>query len=278
MKTITTPECQVIWFESWGQHATDLVDFQKILNHTPDSDNHAVAITLEATKGHIWKLIHDWINRENIVSLASLMRESPGWVMPLHFLFWAGATGSRKMAIGMNRTLTPFAKSILDRSESLWIDIIETDVPRHDLCSGYIQWLTNFLQLLIWDTNGDMLREICMQKWKASPSTVFGLMYNNSDAELAIIQFFENLSRNNNQPLQTFIQTVEENLSQQDIDDFGTPNFERMFNFAQNHESEISIDEKRVQLVREHLNSDGELWLPKEIQRIRKTIEKTIMK
>ena len=278
MKTLTPPECQVIWFESWGQHANDLVNVQKIFSHHPNSNHHAVAITLEATKGHIWNLIQEWVKRENIVSLASLMRESPGWVMPLHFLFWAGATHNRKLAVGMNRSLTPFARNILDKSESLWINIIETDIPRHDLCSGFIQWLTNFLQLLIGDTNSDILQEICMQKWKASPSTVFGLIYNNADAELAIIQFFGNLRKNNNNPLKAFIQTVEENISQKDIDDFWTPNFERVFDCAQKHESEILIDEERVKLVRQHLNSDGELWLPKEIQRIRASIEKAVTK
>tara|TARA_B110000977_G_C10613116_1_gene313012 strand:+ start:11 stop:247 length:237 start_codon:yes stop_codon:yes gene_type:complete len=78
-------------------------------------------------------------------------------------------------------------------------------------------------------------------------------MYNNSDAELAIIQFFEQLKKSNNSPLQAFLSTVGKNITVQEMDDFKTPNFERLWNHAEKSEI-FFITPERISQVRNHLN------------------------
>ncbi len=252
-----------------GIHATDLKRRGIIndLDHDDSNeDKHLLVINIEQTGMKIRELLESGVSQENILNFCGVMTKWPNAITNLHFLFWPDASNDLKVAIAWPKS--KLCEKILERVNISNIRIIGTSRTEHDRKMAIIQWLSHLFLLLIWENNERSIQSNLIHPWKTPINTVSDMIFENPFAENIAIEFFDWLMKSNWKfPFEIFQHIVTKHLSQQDIDDFSTPNFNRIFWFKQ--EIDFSLNITLIEEYRKSLNTFWKIFLKNKIESIR---------
>lgn len=92
------------------------------------------------------------------------------------------------------------------------------------------------------------------------------MIFENPFAEEVIIQFFENLKNNGNDPMKTFLQVVDKNLVPEDIAKFHTPNFKRILEFTS--DGKLTMADDDIMMMRSEMNHLGKKFIQDRIREV----------
>lgn len=244
MKTI-----EIFWWK-W-QHASNLIDrwifnglSQNIIEKDEESHskiwNSAVIIWISETSEIINKIFKQKDLESDLINFSGIMSTTPEkirnqkWVSNFHFLFWPKATQNLKVIFAWD--LSETSKSILDNTRKQSIQIIESDIETHDSKMAVTQALTHLFIFLTWLSNSSNKHEL-INEWNTPNNTIGDMIFEN--------EFFKNIILNmtlRNNLSKTFLNTVSDNLTSSDIENFWTPTFWRVMNFAQKNNVIINDD------------------------------------
>jgi hypothetical protein len=228
-----------------------------------------LVINIEQTGMKIRELLTWGVSQENIINFCGVMTKWPNAITNLHFLFWPDANNDLKVAIAWPKS--KLCETILERVNTSNIRIIETSRTEHDRKMAIIQWLSHLFLLLIWEHDERSIQSDLIHPWKTPINTVSDMIFENPFAENIAIEFFDWLINSKWKfPFETFQHIVRKHLSQKDMDDFSTPNFNRIFWF--NQQIDLSLDTKLIEEYRKSLNTFWKKFLKNKIESIRNNI------
>jgi hypothetical protein len=90
------------------------------------------------------------------------------------------------------------------------------------------------------------------------------MIFENPFTEEFIIQFFESIKKNGNNPMKTFLQIVDNNLNPRDLEQFSTPNLTRILNF--HSDENVIVDDNMITRMRSGMNNMGKIFVRKKIE------------
>jgi hypothetical protein len=130
-----------------------------------------------------------------------------------------------------------------------------------------IQGLSHLLLVLVGESWDHQTQETLIDPWKTTTWTIVDMIFANPFAEEIAVEFFNALWKNNYDPIKTFKSVADKHLTSQDIEDFATPNFDRIYAFKP--ESQIILPTRQIIAVRRQLNTIGRSYLSSTVDRIR---------
>ncbi len=94
------------------------------------------------------------------------------------------------------------------------------------------------------------------------------MIFQNPFARPVIIDFFDRVKQQNGDVFKSLETIIQNQLTQKDIDNLGTPNFRRILDFIQ-RDTKIRIPEERILLIQNLIHEQNIFAIQQEIATIR---------
>jgi hypothetical protein len=247
-----------------GQHASD-IQKRWLFENTHQTD-HAVIVPISATRYVVSSLLQNSISSRNIVNFSGVMNTSPNGIHNIHFLFWPNATG--KLSVATTWDISLPGRIILDNAQKNGIHIIETTREEHDEKMAIIQWLSNFLLILIWESDEAEIQKWLIDPWKTTENTIKDMIFQNSPMEIVIKEFFDQIKKNSNDPIKTFWYLVNKYITSEDMRKFSTPNFKRIIDCLWNN-IQLKLSSEYIDNFKDKFQKNGYHFIWDQVRYIR---------
>lgn len=254
-----------------GSHAQDLLKRWLLISGKEWCGAHFVTLPISTIESAILELLLErQIPQWQIVSFSGVMTKSPNGVPAMHYLFGPWATKGLKVAVAnTSPKYPPLVQSLLDQAQSKGIKIIETSRTEHDKKMAVIQWLMHLWLVLVWGRWSDDIKTSLIEPWKTPIQTIIDMIHANPFAEEAIKDFFDALPKYNHNINFALQAVVDKHLTCTDIENFWTPNSDRILQYLSRSGEWIVIPREEVERVRGALNTRGYTFLWQQVESIR---------
>ena len=247
-----------------GQHATDLKARGLFKDIT--ETGHIIIVPISHTKACVMQLLQGGVPNNRIVNLSGVMSTSPREVHNLHFLFGPGTKNNLTVATTENISIP--GRFLLDNAEKCGMRIVHIDQEEHDKKMAIVQWLSHILLILVWWEQQPEVQKSLLVPWITPIGTIQEMIFQNPFARPVIIDFFDRVKQQNGDVFRSLETIIQNQLTQKDIDNLGTPNFRRILDFIK-LDTKIRIPEERVLLIQSLIHEQKISSIEEEVRAIR---------
>ncbi len=256
-----------------GAHSRDLRKKWLLPTGTEEHIAHHVVLPIITIESAVLELLQLWISQEDIISFAGVMAKAPNGIPSVHAL-WGPATITKlKIAVAMETfgNSNVIMKKLLEKMTWKDVTIIETNKPEHDSKMAVIQWLINLWLVMVgeWEKANTELEVQVLQHWKTPIGTIVDMIHANPFAEILIKKFFESLPGHWYNVSEALEKSIRANLSTADIENFWTPNSNRVMDFISKKSGKIVLSRESVWNIQRDLNINGHASLRARLEKIR---------
>lgn len=254
-----------------GAHAKDLIERKLLVPWEDDHHAHFVFLPISIIGTAVHEIINWWVSQQQIVSFSGMMTKTRSGIPAMHFLFGPRATWQLKVVVANTFAgYSPLVQKLVERAQREWIKIIETGRVDHDEKMWVIQGFMHLWLVLAWKHQTDTIQTSLIKSWITPIQTIVEMIHENPHAEEVIKEFFDILPRHSYNLITALQEVVEKHLSEGDIENFWTPNSNRILNYARLTDDTIIASWDEIQAVRVALNTSGGAFLKHQIEKIRK--------
>ena len=257
-----------------GVHARDLIERELLVPGTEWSEAHFMTLPISITEAAAVEMMNNGIPQDNMASLAAVMTKTPNGVNTIHYLFGKGAKAregkSLKVVFANTTPHSPLIIALMERAQSKHLKIIETSRIEHDKKMAYTQWLMHLWLVLAGRNtvqNADIKTSLLIP-WQTPAQTVIDMIHANPFAEESIRRFFDELPRTHYNLSHALRIVLDMYLNPGDLDDFWTPNSDRIVDFVDQW-NKITTSQEEIEKVRSALNTRWYEFLRQQIESIR---------
>ena len=188
-------------------------------------DAHMIFLPIWETQWRILELLEQWktiINFSGIQGTTPIVEHTSQGVSNIHFLFGPGMQGELKASLA-SAWWDEVILGVLQNIEKVGIHILEHSREEHDQKVAITQGLAHALFLALSEMH--LLPSVLFERWKNVPATTSGGMIGlNPFVKKSIEAFIESVKIS--QSVRISLQRI---VWEGEVDDFVTPNFERIF-------------------------------------------------